>query len=100
MKRLPICWRCEIREGEMGDQHISELLNIFRAVHFVSPSAFSFAGRLVNQQTPTMQPPYNPYPQSNSLVPQLQQHLYQYCFTQKFTGQLLGELPMPSPDDN
>lgn len=84
----------------MREQLITELTAIFRAVSILSPTLFSFAGRPVSQPTLAVQPMPSPYPQPNPLVAQLQQQLYQYCFTQRFTGQLPAEPTVPAQDDN
>ncbi len=39
------------------------------------------------------------YPQPNPLISQLEQQLYQHCYTQKFTGKLLAESTVPAQDD-
>lgn len=83
----------------MKEQIIPELSKIFRALHILSPASFSFAGRLITQPDHAVRALPATAAEPTPLISQMQQQLYQYCFTQKFMGQLSEVAANPAPSD-
>lgn len=77
----------------MKEELLAELAKIVEAVNILSPTAFSFAGRVVPQYDPAMQQLQSLYPTQNPLITQLQQQLYGSCYCRRFTGYLQEEAP-------
>lgn len=84
----------------MDKSLIAELRRIFDAITIPSPTFFSFAGRFVPQPDPAMQSQQGFYSQQTPLVSALQQQLYQYCFIQKFKGELRDESPIANTSED
>ena len=75
-----------------------ELARIVEAVVIVSPTAFTFAGRASGSLTPPMMG-LQIGPGMPPLIAELVQQLYQYCFSNRFTGRIAAaEPPRFEPD--
>lgn len=83
----------------MGNQATSEVKNILRAVAILSPTSFSFAGRVIDQSGPQNISPV-PVQTDNPLVALLTNYLYFYCFCHPFNGDLPADRPTAPPDNN
>lgn len=84
----------------MNDAFIAELLRIFRAIEIVSPTSFSFAGRIFGPLDSALSA-WPTTPAQDPLLAQLTQQLYSYCYCNRFTGELVDEqfvAPMPADD--
>lgn len=83
----------------MGNQVVSEIRKILKAVTILSPTSFSFAGRVIDHAAM----PANisiPVETDNPLVALLTNYLYFYCFCHKFTGDLPDDRPGTLPDND
>lgn len=70
----------------MTQNQVQELATIIRAVGVISPTSFSFAGRVINSTDGLQRTPATV--QQNPLVARLQDTLYEHCFCNKFEGTL------------
>ena len=84
----------------MQERLENELTKIFKAITILSPTSFSFAGQIA----PVLDPGTQQMPDSslsdNSLVRQLQLHLYQYCYVRRFDGELQPQQSVDIQPDN
>jgi HopA1 effector protein family len=83
----------------MGSQVISEIKRILKAVAILSPTSFSFAGRVIDQSAPQNISPV-PVQTDNPLAALLTNYLYFYCFCQPFNGDLPADRPTAPPDSD
>lgn len=84
----------------MDDAFLAELLKIFRAIEIVSPTSFSFAGRLFSSGDSALSA-WSTSPAQNPLIAQLAQQVYGSCYCKRFNGKLPDEqFVSPPPDDN
>lgn len=80
----------------------AQLTQIFRAVAIHSPTSFTFAGKLTAEPnfSAPISPQVSPASQQSPLIAQLQQQLYQYCYTRRFDGAIHDEASVVLQDDN
>ncbi|HKY06158.1 MAG TPA: T3SS effector HopA1 family protein [Blastocatellia bacterium] len=83
----------------MANQVVSEIRKILKAVTVMSPTSFSFAGRVIDQ---SILPAHIAIPveTDNPLVRLLANYLYFYCFCHKFNGDLPDDRPGAPPDND
>jgi hypothetical protein len=84
----------------MEEPLLAELTHIVRSVAILSPTTFSFAGRIVPFSDPAMSLLRSMYPSQHQLVTQLEELLYRHCYCQRFTGQVVEEVPTPAQDSS
>ena len=82
----------------MDQTFAAELLRIIHAVEIISPSAFSFAGKMFSSQDLALSP-WSTKPTKNPLIAKLVDQLYSSCYCRRFNGDQLSEIVWPPPDD-
>lgn len=82
----------------MDHPFVAELLRIIHAVEIISPSAFSFAGKMFAAEDLTLSP-WSTKQTRNPLVAKLVDQLYSSCYCRRFTGDQSSEIVWPPPDD-
>jgi hypothetical protein len=84
----------------MDDAFIPELLRIVRAVEILSPTSFSFAGKIFSTQELALSP-WLISPPPNPLVVQLVEQLYSSCYCKRFNGERpADQVAWPPLDDS
>lgn len=85
----------------MDETFLAELLKIFRALEIVSPTSFSFAGKMFSSSDSAQLTWTMSAPAQNPLVAQLTLQLYASCYCKRFAGKLPDDqIVAPPPDDN
>jgi hypothetical protein len=83
----------------MDDAFVTELLRILCAVEIVSPTSFSFAGKIFSSHDPALSAWSTP-PTQNPLVAKLVEQLYSSCYCKRFNGDRpADQVTWPPPDD-